>query len=105
MPFYDYYCNKCETTIELEHSMNESDKERYCECGNTLKRVYHVPTIKGMSGGSIRTEKELLKMKQKQRSDRSKLHFKKEVLPTLDQGEKRFFEKKLKHIDASKKLK
>ena len=44
MPTYDYYCEKCKTTIEIIHTMSSLTEERYCDCGNKLDRK--------ISGGS-----------------------------------------------------
>lgn len=108
MPIYVYKCSECDQIQEILHPMSEVGEERMCSCKKQgkLQRTYTAVNIRGMSGGKIRSEQELLKMKQKEKSERSKLHFKKEVLPTIKSpGERRFFEKRLKHIDANKKLK
>lgn len=43
MPRYDFECEKCKTTKEVEWTFDEYDKNKdcqICECGGSMKRVY-----------------------------------------------------------------
>jgi hypothetical protein len=117
MPEYDYKCKVCKQTITVVHSMLSIDelpdeiKEKITCNKNTcfqnlenegvlFERVIHTPILKGSSGGQILSEKQLLKKKQQSKRLRSKRHFKKEVLPNLNETPKIMdhFNKKLKDI-------
>jgi len=130
MPTYIYECPLCLKQEDIFHSMSEVDNpseetqiktscnESTCPCilegsgclekislGTSWKRVPTTPHLLNMDGGTTVSEKDLLKKKQKERSNRSKLHFKKEIMPKLPDSDKRRFEKSLSHIDTKKKLK
>lgn len=110
MATYCYRCNKCKSgkIIEVIHSMdfvgNEKDlpsdilKKITCIYHGLKSRVPQEPQLAGSSGGEMKSTSILLNEKQKQRKLRSRTQFKNEVLPTLQAGEKRHFENKLKNI-------
>jgi len=39
MPYYDYKCAKCETKVELFHSIND-ERPKCAECGGDLKNSF-----------------------------------------------------------------
>lgn len=48
---YTYKCSRCKKITEVTKSMNDSDREEFCEkCNNKLDRVYEAPTIKLADG-------------------------------------------------------
>lgn len=112
MPIYVYSCTKCnKKPIEVEHSMKFVGEENKlpkdilkkitCAKHKTLmSRVPQEPQLAGAAQGQFQTEKQLLAQKQKQKKIRSRIHFKNDVLKTLPlgPGEKRHFDKKLKHL-------
>lgn len=110
MPTYVYQCLQCPNgkVIEHEHSMYYIGKEHElpmkqreavtCKKHGLKTRIIQEPQLAGSSGGTFRKEKELLNDKQKSRKLRSKIHFKNEVLHTLDKGDQRHFSKKLKDL-------
>lgn len=117
MPEYDYQCNVCKQKVTVVHSMvtieelpEEIKKKITCNpntClqnleneGNLFKKVIYPPDLKGSSGGAFLTEKQLLRKKQAQKKLRSRRHFKKEVLPNLNETPKitDYFNKKVKDI-------
>lgn len=133
MPRYDYYCENCGLQIEAIHSINECDnpseetqkeiccnanncpvvndlqyyaeKNIYPEYGRPFKREICAPNIHGVVGGSSVGQRGVLLKKQQEKKLRSRKHFKKEVLPTLDGSDKQHFEKKYKDLDARGRLK
>jgi hypothetical protein len=113
MPYYDYKCNTCDVEEEVTHDMilleEMSDKQvdklrcKNKDCANygeIMSRVYKAPTLGGSSGGTMMSEKQLMHKKQGERKLRSKKHFKREVLPDLNETPKIMdhFEKKFKDI-------
>lgn len=108
MPIYQYACPCKKKPIEVEHSMsfigNELKlpgdvlKKIKCEKHGIMQRIPFLPNLAGSSGGTFKSEKQLLKEKQQSRKLRSKIHFKNEVLPKLSGTDRMHFEKKLKNI-------
>lgn len=108
MPVYEYACEhkRCKQSKEILHSYAEIKEpsadtlqEMQCPKGHgCMTRVFSAPHLANMKGGVSVSESVLLQEKQKQRKIRSRLQFKNDVLPTLKAGEKRHFEKKLKHL-------
>lgn len=113
MPDYNYYCNECHYGITVTHGMvaiedlpNDIKKQLLCKTepceqyNKPLSRDYGGIQLAGFAGGTSKTEKQLLKLKQKERKLRSKRHFKREVLPNLNETPKitEHFNKKFKDI-------
>lgn len=131
MPRYDYYCEKCGLQVEVFHSIKECDdpsedtqkqiscNENTCPLINNLqssqeivpsygqcfKRGVCAPNIHGVVGGSSVGQRGVLLKKQKERKLRSRKHFKKEIMPTLDKPDRQHFEKKYKDLDVRGQLK
>ena len=130
MPRYDYYCEACGLHVEVMHSIaecdnpseetqkeiscneytcpvvkGEMDKEIATYYGLPFKRGVSAPNIHGVVGGSSVGQRGVLLQKQKQKKLRSRKHFKKEVMPTLDGPDKQHFEKKYKDLDVRGNLK
>lgn len=40
MPVYGYRCDKCHEEFEITAPMSESGQERFCLCGNVLRRLF-----------------------------------------------------------------
>lgn len=111
--YYEYKCPECGYSETVQHAMKTvaelDDQERkLIECpdttcnryGEPMSRDYGSIQLGGASGGTFKTEKQLLKDKQAERKLRSKRHFKHEVLPTLDETPKikKHFNDKFKDI-------
>lgn len=43
MPTYELKCEDCEQIVEVVCRYNERPKR--CECGGTLKQIFHAPAI------------------------------------------------------------
>lgn len=65
---------------------------------NVWPRVPQVPQLAGASGGTFKTEKQLVADKKVLRQRRSKLHFKNDVLPTMSPRDQKRFGKKWAHL-------
>lgn len=96
------------------HTMDQCDtpteaiiEETTCPKHNIrMQRQIFEPQLAGASGGTFKTEKELLGAKQKQRKLRSRLHFKNEELDRVgDKHAREHFEKKYKKDPILKNLK
>ena len=112
MPIYIYQCNKCkkDKPIEVEHAMRFVGQETglhwttlekiTCSKHGLKSRIPQEPHLAGSSGGTFKTEHELVLEKQKQRKLRSRIQFKNDELHKLKgtPGEKRHFEKKFKNL-------
>lgn len=113
---YDFKCNTCDVQVEVE--LNEmklprdmSDKEldmircpnKDCaNFGEIMSKDWSKAKVNllGFSGGSSMNEKGLLAKKQAAKKLRSKKHFKREILPDLNETPKIMdhFKKKFKDI-------
>ncbi len=109
MPTYVYQCRekKCKFSIELIHTMSECDKptdeiikEITCPKHNIIaKRIIFEPQLAGSSGGTFKTEHQLVKEKQKQRKIRSRHEFHNDKLDKLPPGfDKEHFKRKYKDV-------
>ena len=115
MPNYDYKCLTCDLQVEVEHDMklprDMSDEELdliRCpneDCANfgeIMGKDWSKGSAQlgGASGGTMMNEKQLLGKKQKSKKLRSKKHFKREILPDLNETPKIMdhFTKKFKDI-------
>lgn len=110
MATYVYRCNRCSNakSIEIQHEMKFVGKENElpwiilqqitCSKHGLKSRIPQEPQLAGSSGGTFKTEHELVLDKQKQRKARSRMQFINDELPKLKGGlgEKRHFEKKFK---------
>ena len=131
MPRYDYYCDKCGLQVEVFHSIAECDNpsqetQKQISCnentcplvknlqssqeivpsyGHCFKRGVCAPNIHGVVGGSSVGQRGVLLKKQKERKLRSRKHFKKEIMPTLDKPDRQHFENKYKDLDVRGQLK
>jgi len=113
MPTYRHRCPvpECEFTIDLDLPImcttEDADPKwlEPCVCprhgasAGRWPRVIGGFYIMGSSGGKVRTERELLKEKENYLEKRSFLHFKNEILPTLDKGTQQAFKKKRNNYD------
>lgn len=131
MPRYDYYCEACGLQREVMHSIDEcndpteeTQKETSCNeytCpvakepgkykdvlavyGSPFKRGVSAPNLHGVVGGRSLGQRAVLLEKQKERKIRSRKHFKKAIMPTLDKPDRQHFERKYKDLDVRGRLK
>jgi hypothetical protein len=109
MPEYQYQCpvEGCENGGPMIHSMSQIDNPSasliaLTTCQEHQVRMQRVPQesqLMGFMNGTSATEKEMLAVKQARLKQRSRLHFKNDVLPTLsDPGGKKHFENKYKDL-------
>lgn len=47
MPLYEYLCEKCNQSYNVDKPVAQVSNEEHCECGETLRRVYTAPRITG----------------------------------------------------------
>ena len=45
MPLYDYFCEKCESSVEIMHSMEEETERLHEGCGGHMVRLFSVPGV------------------------------------------------------------
>ncbi len=45
MPLYDYFCEVCESSVEIMHSMEEDVERLHENCGGHLVRLFSVPEV------------------------------------------------------------
>jgi putative FmdB family regulatory protein len=45
MPLYDYFCEMCESSVEIMHSMEEDVERLHENCGGHLVRLFSVPEV------------------------------------------------------------
>jgi len=121
MPCYLYKCPHCKTKpVEVMHEMkfigNEKDlprdileqivchtkicKAKEEQTGALWKRIPQEPQLMGSSEGTFLSEDQLRKKKQAQRKVRSKIHFKNEILPKMNETAKikDHFKNSVKHL-------
>ena len=112
MILYVYRCNRCSNakSTEVWHDMKFVGAENSlpwnilakitCSKHGLKSRVPQEPQLAGSSGGTFKTEHELVVEKQAQRKIRAKHQFINEELPKLKGGvgEKRHFKKKYKDV-------
>jgi putative FmdB family regulatory protein len=46
MPTYEYKCDNCGGTIEIQVAMEDRDNHWECSCGDPMKRVYTAVPVK-----------------------------------------------------------
>jgi putative FmdB family regulatory protein len=51
MPRYDYKCEECQTTIEIERSMHEESQPMCAGCNATMSRVWQATPAVFRGGG------------------------------------------------------
>lgn len=45
MPLYDYFCEKCESSVEIMHAMDEEAERLHEDCGGHIVRLFSVPKV------------------------------------------------------------
>ena len=45
MPFYDYHCTRCDTTVELLHGIEDETKRTHEGCGGALDRQFSATSV------------------------------------------------------------
>lgn len=51
MPKYDFACIYCDTSVELQISVDSAARPECSVCGNPMAKVYTPPTIHFKGGG------------------------------------------------------
>jgi predicted nucleic acid-binding Zn ribbon protein len=108
MPTYVYACPEegCENGGEVFHAISEIDNPKAetmdlitCrEHGCRMNRVPQASVLMGFMNGTSVDEKTLLDAKVKAKKERSRLHFKNDVLPTLPKQEQKYFGERYKNL-------
>lgn len=57
MPFYDYHCTRCETTVELLHGIEDETKRTHEECGGVLERRFSPTSVHFKGSGWAKLER------------------------------------------------
>lgn len=39
---YEYFCDKCKDTQEVDFNVGEQPDSLECECGNKMRRIYKI---------------------------------------------------------------
>lgn len=57
MPFYDYHCTRCDTTVELLHGIDDETTRIHEECGGALERQYSATSVHFKGSGWAKLER------------------------------------------------
>ena len=57
MPFYDYHCTRCDTTVELLHGIEDETKRTYEGCGGALDRQFSATSVHFKGSGWAKLER------------------------------------------------
>ena len=57
MPFYDYHCTRCDTTVELLHGIEDEMKRTHEGCGGALERQYSATSVHFKGSGWAKMER------------------------------------------------
>jgi len=57
MPFYDYHCTRCGTTVELLHGIDDETKRTHEACGGPLERRFSVTSVHFKGSGWAKLER------------------------------------------------
>lgn len=47
---YDYICDKCKKKYEIVKRVKDSSNEETCICGNTMRKLFNIVSIKTGDG-------------------------------------------------------
>ena len=57
MPFYDYHCTRCDTTVELLHGIDDETKRTHEGCGGALDRQFSATSVHFKGSGWAKLER------------------------------------------------
>jgi len=57
MPFYDYHCTRCNTTVELLHGIEDETKRTHEGCGGALDRQFSATSVHFKGSGWAKLER------------------------------------------------
>ena len=57
MPFYDYHCTQCDTTVELLHGIDDETKRTHEGCGGVLERQFSATSVHFKGSGWAKLER------------------------------------------------
>ncbi len=57
MPFYDYHCSRCDTTVELLHGIEDETKRTHEGCGGALERQFSATSVHFKGSGWAKLER------------------------------------------------
>ena len=57
MPFYDYHCTRCDTTVELLHGIDDESKRTHEGCGGALERQFSATSVHFKGSGWAKMER------------------------------------------------
>ena len=57
MPFYDYHCTRCDTTVELLHGIDDETKHTHEGCGGALERQFSATSVHFKGSGWAKLER------------------------------------------------
>jgi len=57
MPFYDYHCTQCDTTVELLHGIDDETKRTHEGCGGALERQFSATSVHFKGSGWAKLER------------------------------------------------
>ena len=57
MPFYDYHCTRCDTTVELLHGIDDETKHTHEGCGGALERRFSATNVHFKGSGWAKLER------------------------------------------------
>lgn len=57
MPFYDYHCTRCDTTVELLHGIEDETKRTHEGCGGALERRFSATSVHFKGSGWAKLER------------------------------------------------
>ena len=57
MPFYDYHCTRCDTTVELLHGIDDELKRTHEGCGGALERQFSATSVHFKGSGWAKLER------------------------------------------------
>ncbi len=57
MPFYDYHCTRCDTTVELLHGIDDEAKRTHEGCGGALERQFSATSVHFKGSGWAKLER------------------------------------------------
>jgi len=57
MPFYDYHCARCDTTVELLHGIEDESERTHDGCGGALERQFSATSVHFKGSGWAKLER------------------------------------------------
>ena len=57
MPFYDYHCARCDTTVEVLRRIDDESKRTHEDCGGPLERRFSATSVHFKGSGWAKLER------------------------------------------------